>query len=48
MLAAEIYVDDTLVTVTKKMIDWLHDIVQKRFTITDLGELKKHLGIWYR
>ena len=40
--------DDTLVTGTKGMIDWFCDIVQEKFTITDLGELKKHLGIWYR
>ena len=40
--------DDTLVTGTKDIIDWFYDIVQEKFTITDLGELKKHLGIWYR
>ena len=48
VLAAAIYVDDTLVTGTKDMIDWFYDIVQEKFTITDLGELKKHLRIWYR
>ena len=46
VLAAAIYVDDTLVTGTKDMIDWFYDIVQEKFTITDLGKLKKHLGIW--
>ena len=30
------------------MIDWFYDIVQEKFTITDIGELKKHLGICYR
>ena len=40
--------DDTLVTGTKDMIDWFYDIVQEKFTITDLGKLKKHLEIWYR
>ena len=45
VLAAAIYVDETLVTGTKDMIDWFYDIVQEKFTITDLGELKKHLGI---
>ena len=45
MLAETIYVDDTLFTGTKETIDWFYNIVQEKFTITDLGKLKKHLGI---
>ena len=42
-----LYVDDTLVAGTQKTIDWLYNKVEERFTIERLGQLRKHLGIWY-
>eukprot|EP00980_Cylindrotheca_fusiformis_P025459 scaffold13757_cov82-Cylindrotheca_fusiformis.AAC.1 len=47
LLIVAVYVDDCIVAGLKREIDKLKVDVQKRFKITDLGPLKKHLGVWY-
>jgi hypothetical protein len=41
------HVDDCIMAGTKDAIEQFKMDVKKRFNITDLGLLKKHLGIWY-
>jgi hypothetical protein len=41
------HVDDCIMAGTKEAIEQFKMDVKKRFNITDLGLLKKHLGIWY-
>ena len=47
MLIAVCHVDDTLLSGTKKEIEWFKTMIKRRFNISDLGLLKKHLGVWY-
>ena len=46
-LLVAVYVDDCIVAGTKSEIDAFKAGVRKRFNITDLGPIKKHLGVWY-
>jgi hypothetical protein len=41
------HVDDNAICGSPKWIAWFKEVVKKRFGITDLGRLRKHLGIWY-
>jgi hypothetical protein len=41
------YVDDVLLSGTRKIIDKFKTELRKRFNISELGLLKKHLGVWY-
>jgi hypothetical protein len=47
VLVVAVYVDDCIVIGLKFEIDSFKKDVQKRFKITDLGPIKKHLGVWY-
>jgi hypothetical protein len=47
ILVAVCFVDDTLLVGTKEWVEWFKAGIKKRFGYTDLGKLKKHLGIWY-
>jgi hypothetical protein len=47
VLVVAVYVDDCIVIGLKTEIDRFKKDVQKRFKITDLGPIKKHLGVWY-
>ena len=47
VLVAVCHVDDNAIAGTSDWIKWFKEGVKKRFGITDLGVLKKHLGIWY-
>ena len=42
-----LYVDDTLLAGTPKAVTRFKKLIKQRFKITDLGEIRKHLGIWY-
>jgi Reverse transcriptase (RNA-dependent DNA polymerase) len=46
-LILALYVDDTLCLGHEQEISWLYNNIEKRFKIERLGQLKKHLGIWY-
>jgi Reverse transcriptase (RNA-dependent DNA polymerase) len=46
-LLACTHVDDILLVGPKSEIEWFKTGVKKRFNISDLGKLKKHLGVWY-
>ena len=41
------YVDDIVMVGKREEVDWFKTRIQKRFKISDLGKLKKHLGVWY-
>lgn len=47
VLIAVCHVDDNAVCSSPEWIAWFKEGVKKRFGITDLGRLQKHLGIWY-
>ena len=42
-----ITVDDSLMTGKAEEMSWFKEKVKKKFNITDLGQLKKHLGVRY-
>ena len=42
-----VYVDGVLSGGTSTEVEYLKTNVKKIYNITDLGELKKHCGIWY-
>ena len=42
-----ITVDDSLLIGDKHEVEWIKAAIQKRFKITDLGKLSKHLGVRY-
>jgi hypothetical protein len=46
-LIAMTHVDDTILFGPKREIEWFKVGVKKRFNYSDLGKLKKHLGVWY-
>jgi hypothetical protein len=48
VLVAVCHVDDNAIAGTPVWTKWFKTGVKKRFGITDLGILKKHLGIWYK
>jgi hypothetical protein len=41
------FVDDTLQLGLKGEIEWYKKGIKERFDYTDLGGLRKHLGVWY-
>ena len=41
------YVDDVLLSGTEKEIRTFKKQFQKKYNITELGKMKKHLGMWY-
>jgi hypothetical protein len=47
VLIALTHVDDTQLCGEKEWIEWFKKGIKQRFNYTDLGKLKKHLGIWY-
>jgi hypothetical protein len=47
LMFALIHVDDSLLIGTRDEIKRFKEGIKKRFGFTDLGELKKHLGVWY-
>ena len=47
VLIVAVYVDDCILAGKKKDIEIFKVNIQGRFKISDLGEIKKHLGIWY-
>jgi hypothetical protein len=46
-LIAVCHIDDNAIAGTIEWIQWFKTRIRKRFAITKLGRLKKHLGIWY-
>ena len=46
-LLVVMYVDDILVSGQPKTIRWFMNEFKQKFKITELGQMKKHLGIWY-
>jgi hypothetical protein len=47
ILLAVVHVDDVLLSGTKATIARFKTELRKRFNISELGLLKKHLGVWY-
>lgn len=47
ILLVAVYVDDCIVVGTKPEIDAFKEGVKQRFNISDLGPIRKHLGVWY-
>ena len=47
ILLIAVYVDDVLIAGKKDDIDEFRKEFQKTYKITDLGNLKRHLGIWF-
>ena len=41
------FVDDLLIGGTPEEVKWCQENLKKRFNVTDLGIVKKHLGVWY-
>ena len=41
------YVDDVLLSGTKDTIKWFKEEFKRKYNITELGRMKKHLGMWY-
>jgi Reverse transcriptase (RNA-dependent DNA polymerase)/Zinc knuckle len=46
-LMAVVHVDDVILMGTKTVIEKFKGELRQRFNISDLGKLKKHLGVWY-
>ncbi len=42
-----VHVDDTVITGTRKSVDWCYKKIQEKFKIDLLGIIKKHLGVWW-
>ena len=47
VLIALVYVDDTVLIGAPEWVQWFKREIGGRFNFTELGPLKKHLGIWY-
>ena len=47
VLIVVMYVDDVMVSGMPDMIRWFMTEFKKKFNITEMGQMKKHLGIWY-
>lgn len=47
LLVIAVYVDDCIITGKKADIEAFKADIQRRFKISDLGPIKKHLGVWY-
>ncbi len=48
VLILGIYVDDTVITGTKNEVLKTYQLIQLKFIIDILGDLNKHLGIWWK
>jgi hypothetical protein len=48
VLVAVTRVDDVALGRSPEWIKWFKEGLKKRFGITDLGRLKKHLGVWHK
>ena len=46
-LVIAMHVNDTIIARKPEDIKWFKEQLQQQFKIKDLGNLKKHLGIWY-
>jgi hypothetical protein len=42
------HVDDCAVAGKPSDVEWFKNEIKKYFTIKELGQLKKHLGVWYK
>ncbi len=42
-----VYVDDCIIAGTKAEVEALKSGIKQRFKITELGKIRKHLGVWY-
>jgi hypothetical protein len=47
VLLVVVFVDNVLLGGTEKMVKWFKTKISTRFNFTDLGKLRKHLGVWY-
>jgi hypothetical protein len=47
ILLAILHVDNIMCCGTDEEVDWLKKKVREHNNITDLGRMKKYLGIWY-
>ena len=47
VLLVLLYVDDCVVEGEAKWVEWFKRDIQNYWNITDLGTIKKHLGVWY-
>ena len=47
VLLVAVYVDDCIVAGPKTEVEDFKTGIRKRFKITELGKIKKHLGVWY-
>jgi hypothetical protein len=46
-LIVAMYVDDIVYTGANDAREWFKGKIKERFNITDLGLIRKHLGVWY-
>jgi hypothetical protein len=42
-----VYVDDCIIAGTKAEVEANKSGIKQRFKITELGKIRKHLGVWY-
>jgi hypothetical protein len=47
-LILAVYVDDTIITGSRKEVMKAYDLIQLKYIIDILGQLLKHLGIWWK
>lgn len=47
VLIVVVYVDDCILAGPQEQVDWFKTEIKKRFSIQELGPIKKHLGVWY-
>ena len=47
VLIVVVYVDDCILAGTQEEISWFKTEIKKRFNISELGPIQKHLGVWY-
>jgi len=47
VMVSFIHVDDSMLCGKQEAINVFKEKVKERFNIKELGQLKKHLGIWY-
>ena len=47
VLLLVLYVDDTLCVGRRTEMIWMYQMIERKFNIERLGQLKKHLGVWW-
>ena len=47
VLIVVVYVDDCILAGPQEQVNWFKKEIKKRFSIQELGPIKKHLGVWY-